>query len=41
MSLHDPQMPLNMEGAREGDCDRLFGIVLSLLEGFDSLKIKK
>ena len=41
MSLHDPQMPLNMEGAREGDCDRLFGIVLSLLEGFDLLKIKK
>lgn len=37
MSLHDPQMPLNIEGVREGDCDRLFDIVLELLKGFDKL----
>lgn len=40
MSLHDPQMPLNLEGAREGDCDRLFGIVLDLLSGFDKLRVR-
>lgn len=37
MSLHDPQMPLNVEGVRTGDCDRLYQIVLELLEGFDRL----
>ena len=37
MSLHDPQMPLNVEGVREGDCDKLYNIVLELLEGFDRL----
>lgn len=35
MSLHDPQMPLNVEGVREGDCDRLYKTVTELLEGFD------
>lgn len=39
MSLHDPQMPLNIEGVRAGDCDRLFDIVLELLDGFDRLVI--
>ncbi len=39
MSLHDPQMPLNIEGVREGDCDKLFDIVLELLDGFDRLVI--
>ena len=39
MSLHDPQMPLNIEGAREGDCDKLFDIVLELLKGFDKLMV--
>lgn len=39
MSLHDPQMPLNVEGVREGDCDRLFDIVIELLDGFDGLVI--
>lgn len=39
MSLHDPQMPLNIEGVREGDCDRLFNIVLELLDGFDRLTV--
>ena len=37
MSLHDPQMPLNVEGVRVGDCDRLYQIVTELLEGFDRL----
>ncbi len=37
MSLHDPQMPLNMEGNREGDCDRLWEIVKELLADFDKL----
>lgn len=37
MSLHDPQMPLNVEGVRDGDCDRLYKIVTELLEGFDRL----
>ena len=41
MSLHDPQMPLNIEGVREGDCDRLFDIVLRLLDGFDRLVAPK
>jgi Phosphomannomutase len=39
MSLHDPQMPLNIEGVRDGDCDRLFDIVVELLDGFDKLVI--
>lgn len=39
MSLHDPQMPLNIEGDREGDCDKLFDIVTGLLDGFDRLVI--
>lgn len=39
MSLHDPQMPLNIEGVRDGDCDKLFDIVLELLDGFDRLVI--
>lgn len=39
MSLHDPQMPLNIEGVRAGDCDKLYDIVLSLLDGFDRLVI--
>lgn len=37
MSLHDPQMPLNIEGVREGDCDKLYDIVMDLLSGFDKL----
>ena len=39
MSLHDPQMPLNIEGVREGDCDKLFNIVNELLDGFDKLSL--
>ena len=37
MSLHDPQMPLNVEGVRVGDCDRLYQIAIQLLEGFERL----
>jgi phosphomannomutase len=37
MSLHDPQMPLNIEGERQGDADKIFDIVLELLKGFDRL----
>lgn len=37
LSLHDPQMPLNIEGLKAGDCDKLYDIVLALLEGFDRL----
>jgi phosphomannomutase len=37
MSLHDPQMPLNIEGEREGDADKIFDIVLDLLKDFDRL----
>ena len=39
MSLHDPQMPLNVEGVREGDCDKLYDIVIELLDGFDRLVV--
>ena len=37
MSLHDPLMPLNMEGDGEGDCDRMVECVKGLLAGFDQL----
>ena len=37
MSLHDPQMPLNIEGKREGDCDKLYAIVKELVADFDRL----
>ncbi len=39
MSLHDPQMPLNIEGVRQGDCDKLFDKVIELLCDFDKLKM--
>ena len=39
MSLHDPLMPLNMEGDREGDCDRMVAAVKELLRGFDRLDL--
>lgn len=37
MSLHDPILPLNMEGERDGDCDRMTEAVKRLLEGFSEL----
>ena len=39
LSLHDPLMPLNMEGVRPGDCDSMIAIVRKLLEGFDELEV--
>lgn len=39
LSLHDPLMPLNLEGERPGDCDRLVAIVKELLAGFDRLDL--
>ncbi|SFA79591.1 Phosphomannomutase [Acetitomaculum ruminis DSM 5522] len=38
MSLHEPKMPLNIEGSRQGDCDRIFACVKKLLAGFDKLE---
>lgn len=37
MSLHEPLMPLNIEGIRAGDCDRIQAIVQNLLKGFEKL----
>lgn len=34
LSLHDPVMPLNIEGSQEGDCDRLVEVTRELLKGF-------
>lgn len=39
LSLHDPLMPLNMEGVRPGDCDKMIEIVRKLLEGFEELEV--
>ncbi|WP_343209020.1 phosphomannomutase/phosphoglucomutase [Anaerolentibacter hominis] len=39
MSLHEPLMPLNMEGEREGDCDRMVGLVRELLEDYEQLTL--
>ncbi|MBQ8184268.1 MAG: phosphomannomutase/phosphoglucomutase [Lachnospiraceae bacterium] len=39
LSLHDPLMPLNMEGVRPGDCDKMVAIVRQLLAGFDELEV--
>lgn len=37
MSLHDPVMPLNLEGSRKGDLEKLKKIATDLTEGFDRL----
>ncbi len=39
LSLHDPVMPLNIEGRREGDCKKIVAIAKKLLEGFDRLDL--
>lgn len=41
LSLHDPLMPLNLEGNGEGDCDKIQGAVKDLLAGFDRLDTSK
>jgi len=38
ISLHDPVMPLNIEGLRKGDLIKIKAIIKSLLEGFDKLE---
>lgn len=37
LSLHDPVMPLNIEGARVGDVEKIKKIAKELLDGFDKL----
>ncbi|WP_288945899.1 phosphomannomutase/phosphoglucomutase [uncultured Megasphaera sp.] len=37
MSLHDPNMPLNVESKEEGGCQDIIGQVKSFLDGFDCL----
>ncbi|MDE5898690.1 MAG: phosphomannomutase/phosphoglucomutase [Treponemataceae bacterium] len=37
MSLHDPVMPMNIEGARRGDLAKLVELAKSLTAGFDRL----
>ena len=39
LSLHDPVMPLNIEGGRMGDCEKIVEISKRLLQGFDKLDI--
>lgn len=39
MSLHDPNMPLNIESSRVGGCKKILAAVKNLLGGFDDLDI--
>lgn len=39
LSLHDPLMPLNIEGFREGDVDKIADIVRDLLKDMDKLDL--
>lgn len=39
LSLHDPLLPLNIEGNKEGDCDFLRELAEKLLSGFDMLDL--
>ena len=39
MSLHDPVMPMNIEGARKGDMQKLVTIAQELMSGFSGLDI--
>ena len=39
MSLHDPLLPLNLEGEREGDAEQMKDLVRELLSGFDRLDL--
>lgn len=41
MSLHEPLLPLNMEGVRPGDCDKMKAVVMELLEDFDRVDCSK
>ncbi|MBP5157657.1 MAG: phosphomannomutase/phosphoglucomutase, partial [Treponema sp.] len=37
LSLHDPVMPLNIEGGRTGDLPKLIAIAKELVAGFEAL----
>lgn len=37
LSLHDPVMPLNIEGGRTGDLQKIIVVAKKLIEGFDCL----
>lgn len=39
LSLHDPLMPLNIEGFREGDCEKIVDVVRGLLTELDQLDV--
>ena len=39
MSLHDPNMPLNVESDASGGCEKIVAALKSLLDGFDNLDI--
>lgn len=39
LSLHDPLMPLNIEGFREGDCEKIVDVVRGLLTDLDQLDV--
>lgn len=39
LSLHDPNMPMNIEGKRRGDCEKLAAIAKELVSGFINLDI--
>lgn len=39
LSLHDPVMPLNIEGARKGDMEKIKACIKNLLADFDKLKM--
>ena len=39
ISLHDPVMPMNIEGARKGDLQKLVQIASDLMSGFPHLDI--
>lgn len=40
LSLHDPVMPMNIEGGRKGDLEKLIQIAKKLTDGFDKLERK-
>lgn len=39
LSLHDPNMPMNIEGRQRGDCEKLTAIAKELVSGFINLDI--
>ena len=39
LSLHDPLLPLNVEGNAPGDCAKLLAAARGLLEGFPELSL--